>query len=218
MNEYIRCCACTALDKSPPAPDKWKNVLINCCCRFSMGQTFLRCPSRSLKISSCSWYSASVSLSSMREKWGKKSICFCQQHLLVYLDYYIQLFIYCAYSKTVKLDLQQLTMQKNKDKLGWILYTAFSRGMAALVSVIYTRTELTAEVGWVLERDHFLLHSLPWFCVALALSLWLVLGSCWRMEVSSWLEVFSASQCPLSVGLSTLAVCREKSGLFVRWH
>lgn len=31
------------------------------------------------------------------------------------------------------------------------------------------------------------------------------------MEVSSWLEVFSASQCPLSVGLSTPAVCRWKA-------
>lgn len=70
--------------------------------------------------------------------------------------------------------------------------------------MVNRRAGLTAEVGWVLERDHFLLHSLPWFCVALALSLWLVLGSCWRMEVSSWLEVFFASRCPLSVGLSIL--------------
>lgn len=87
--------------------------------------------------------------------------------------------------------------------------------MAALKSVINKRPKLTAEVGWVLQKDHFLLHSLPWFCVALAQSLWLVLASCWRMEVSSWLEVFSASQCPLSVGLSTLAVCRWKAVLFV---
>lgn len=31
------------------------------------------------------------------------------------------------------------------------------------------------------------------------------------MEVSSWPEVFSASRCPLSVGLSTLAVCEFKA-------
>lgn len=81
-------------------PEKLKNVLINCCCRVSIGQTFLRCPSRSLKISSCSWYSASVSLSMIREmKEGKKNICFCQ----------------CAYS-SVKPALQQLNMQMNKAK------------------------------------------------------------------------------------------------------
>lgn len=68
---------------------------------------------------------------------------------------------------------------------------------------------LTAEVGWVLERDRFLLHSPPWFSVALAQSLWLVFGSCWKMEVSSWQEVSSASQCLLSVGLSTPAACRR---------
>lgn len=77
-------------------------------------------------------------------------------------------------------------------------------------SVSYTNPALTAEVGWVLETDHFLLHSLPWFCVALAQSWCLVLGSCWRMEVSSWLKVFSASLFPLSVGLSTPAVCQRK--------
>lgn len=66
--------------------------------------------------------------------------------------------------------------------------------------------ELTAEVGWVLEKDHFPLRSLPWFCVALAQSLQLGLGSCLKMAVSSWQVVFSAFQCPLSVGLSTLAV------------
>lgn len=66
--------------------------------------------------------------------------------------------------------------------------------------------ELTAEVGWVLERDRFQLRSLPWFCVALAQSLRLGLGSCLKMAVSSWQAVFFAFQCPLSVGLSTLAV------------
>lgn len=81
---------------------------------------------------------------------------------------------------------------------------------------MYARPGLTAEVGWVLERDHFLLHSLPWFCVALALSLWLVFGSCWRMEVSSWLAVFAASQCLPSVGLSIPAVCRGKKRAFIR--
>lgn len=70
----------------------------------------------------------------------------------------------------------------------------------------FTEPELTAEVGWVLERDHFQLRSLPWFCVALAQSLQLELGSCLKVAASSWQAASSASQCPLSVGLSTLAV------------